>query len=500
MKKLITIFFATAIVAIMFVQSSYAQLTGTKTIPGNYPTVTLAIADLNTQGVGAGGVTFNIAAGYTETITATLSITATGTSANQIIFQKSGSGTNPLITAYTGGTGTPGTAVQDGIWNLVGSDYVTIDGIDLTDNVANTTNQSTMEYGYGMFKASVTDGCQYNTIKNCVVTLNRLNNASGTSPAVDGSRAINIMNALVTAQTTLVVPTLASGTNSYNKFYSNTLQNCNIGVALIGYAGATPFTLCDYGNDIGGTTLATGNSIINYGGAASATNPAAGVRTLAQYDLNVSYNTVNNNNGSGVNHVSTLRGIYLNTAVSASATINNNTLSISSGATTSQVSIIENLAGATAAGNTININNNTINNCNWSTATSGTFYGIYNSGASAANVNINNNTFATLTRPGTGAAYLIYQTGAAGTALSISNNTYNNLSLATTGSVYFIYNSNGTNNMTISNNAITGTFTKTSAGGSVFGYYNYGSPSGGTATFNANNFSNITLTGATTFY
>ena len=226
---------------------------------------------------------------------------------------------------------------------MIGSDYVTIDGIDLTDNPANTTNPSTMEYGYGMFKASVSDGCQYNTIKNCVVTLNRINNASGGTLSVDGSRAINVVNALVTAQTTVVVPTLATGTNSYNKFYSNTLQNCNIGIALIGYAGATPFTLCDYGNDIGGTSLSTGNNIINYGGGAVATNPAAGVRTLAQYDLNVSYNTVNNNNGSGVSHVSTLRGIYLNTAVSASATISNNILSISSGATTSQVSVIENV-------------------------------------------------------------------------------------------------------------------------------------------------------------
>jgi len=358
-----------------------------------------------------------------------------------------------------------------------------------------------MEYGYGMFKASVTDGCQYNTIKNCVVTLSRNNNAAGTSPAVDGSRAINVMNALATTQTTVAVPTAASGTNSYNKFYSNTLQDCNYGIAIIGYAGTTPFTLCDFGNDVGGNSLASGNNIINFGGATSAANPAAGVRTLAQYDINISYNTINNNNGSGVNHVSTLRGIYLNTAVSASATINYNVLSISSGATGSQVSVIENVSGGTAAGNTININNNTINNCNWSTATSGIFYGIYNtSSSSPANLNINNNSFASITRPGTGAANLINNASTVGTSLSISNNTFTNLSLATTGSVYFINNNNASNDMNISGNIISGTFAKTGAGGTVFGYYNYGSPTGGTATFNGNNFSNITLTGGTTFY
>ncbi|WP_337872967.1 hypothetical protein, partial [Ignavibacterium sp.] len=38
-----------------------AQLSGTKTIPGDYPTLSAAITDLNTQGVGSGGVTFNVA-------------------------------------------------------------------------------------------------------------------------------------------------------------------------------------------------------------------------------------------------------------------------------------------------------------------------------------------------------------------------------------------------------------------------------------------------------
>ena len=80
---------------------SRAQLTGTKTIPGDYATVEAAITDLNAQGVGSGGVTFNVAAGHTETFSDPLvgTITATGTQTDQIIFQKSGGGANPLITA-----------------------------------------------------------------------------------------------------------------------------------------------------------------------------------------------------------------------------------------------------------------------------------------------------------------------------------------------------------------------------------------------------------------
>jgi len=46
-----------------------------KTIPGSYATRAAAITNLNAQGVGAGGVTFNVVAGYTETA-ANLLITA----------------------------------------------------------------------------------------------------------------------------------------------------------------------------------------------------------------------------------------------------------------------------------------------------------------------------------------------------------------------------------------------------------------------------------------
>ena len=68
--------------------TSYGQLTGIKTIPGNYATLAAAVADLNAQGVGSGGVTFNVAAGYTETLTSRLNLTATGTASNQIVFRK----------------------------------------------------------------------------------------------------------------------------------------------------------------------------------------------------------------------------------------------------------------------------------------------------------------------------------------------------------------------------------------------------------------------------
>lgn len=82
-----------------------AQLTGIKSIPGDYPTIEAAISALNTQGVGTGGVIFNVAAGHTETLstpTGGTITTLTSSASNPITFQKSGTGNNPKITAGTG--------------------------------------------------------------------------------------------------------------------------------------------------------------------------------------------------------------------------------------------------------------------------------------------------------------------------------------------------------------------------------------------------------------
>lgn len=505
-----------------------AQLSGTYNIPTNYPTLASAVSALNTLGV-SGAVTINIPAGYTET--APLGgyvLTATGSALNTITFRKTGVGANPLISAYAGGTGIPSSATQDGIWRFVGSDYVVVDGIDLLD--PNLTNPSTMEFGFGFFKATTSNACQNNLIQNCVITLNRINNAVGAGPSVDGSRAINVVNALNTSQATALTPVSAAGSNSNNRFYSNTIQNCNIGISIIGYAAPSPFTLADTDNDIGGTLSVNGNTIVNYGGATAATNPAAAIRTLAQYNLNVANNVINNNTGSGVNHVTTLRGIYLNTATSANATIINNTLTLNSSATTAPAYVIENVSGATASNNTVTINNNVITNTTHTTNTSGSFIGIYNNAASAAYLFITGNTFSGInSRSTTGANYLIYNTGAVTTAITItnnlisnctntstgtgayysifnnvvstaalnmSNNTFTNTSAyASTGATYLIYNASSTNNsISISNNLISNTTYSISSNGVFYGLYNAGT-STANLSVNSNTFTNHTING-----
>lgn len=623
-------------------------ITGAKSVPGNYSSIKMAIDSLNFNGVGAGGVTFNVLATWTETApTGGYRMTATGSSSNPIVFQRSGTGVNPLISAPVGAvTVSSASTTLDGIWTFVGSDYVTINGIDLVDNNtmpsgANSNMPDFMEYGYGFFKNSAADGCQNNSVKNCKITLNNLNGLIGPSfgtNSFNGATGILFSPTKDTAISAAAVftPSAASGTNSSNTIYTNNFLNCYTAVGIFGYSAASPYTLGDANNDIGGNLASTGNNILSFGtgltnyfvaSAAYATNAilvtstglvyrvsvggtsgvaapttttlnspivngsctlyylyttvfANAILVNNQYGINISYNNiVNSGNGNGAPSIVGMRAIYIGTAAGASATVTYNNINLKAIASASNLEGIQNAAGSTANGNTINISNNTLslteglalnsttgvlnvqptssvygiysngaspatlsvtnntftNDTNYST--SGTTYMIYNTGAVTTTINLNNNTIGNIAFPGasanTGTIYGIYtSSGSASTTLNTNNNifqnfnftttatgtiyfiynstqqgtsnmnsnNYNNLTLNSTAACYFAYNSNATQTTNFNNNFITTAFNKTGAGGTLYGYYNFGSPGGGIATFTGNNFSNITLIGATALY
>jgi hypothetical protein len=505
MKKFTSLWRLKHLAAFAFVflfKGLFAQVSGVKTIPTDYATITAFVTDVNTNGVGAGGVTLNVPAGYTETLAARIVMTATGTAANPIVIQKSGTGANPVLTSYVGTNATPSTTA-DGFFVLSGSDYVTIDGINLTESSANITAATVMEFGYGLFTASATDGCQNNTIKNCYVTLNRLQNTAWAAPGPDGSVGIILVNGAASA-IGAITPTAASGSNSNNKFYSNTIDNANIGISMTGFAALTPFTLADTGNDVGGTALATGNNIINFGGAAAATNPAAGVRIANQWNFNVSYNTIDNNpTGVGVNHVSTLRGVFVNGGGNnGSIDINNNTVSLKFGGTTSQVSAIE-CSPTNGTTNTININNNLITNCTNDLATSHTFYGVYNT-AGSLNLNMNNNNFVNNKTKATTTSYsLVYNSGTTLGTLNMNANSLSqtfNHTAAQSGTYYFVRNSGGGANATVNMNSNILANISHSVAGTTTMYLFYTSATVGSTNMNNNQLNNLTINATGTIY
>lgn len=409
-------------------------------LAATYTSLTDALVALNavTAYPTPGTVIFTLSAG--SEIAPTTGLTIGSTTLNPLL-----SSTNTVTIIATPGTATLNagvgaaaspSATPDAIMKLTGADFVTIDGLTFTDgNSASAT--VAMEVGLGLFKLNAGDGSHDNTIQNCTFNMQRISNGGGTTPMLDGSWAIEVVNSTAAAATTALTPTnggtsATNGTNSNNKFYANTINGGNGGIGFGGFAAtsgvgpaptATTF-LGDLGNDVGGVALATGNTILNFGGGA-ATSPSAGIRANNEWSVNISFNTVNNNNGAGVNHATTFRGIYAQAGTSANATINNNILTIQSGATTSTVSAIENVIGSTAAANTVTINTNTIN-VNYSTATTGVYNGILN-GSTAAVVNINGNIITKVAGgdlAGTGTDVMI-ETGSPTTVTANSNSITN---------------------------------------------------------------------------
>jgi hypothetical protein len=228
-----------ATLLLLLCTTGFGQLTGMKTIPGDYKDIATAIDSLNSAGVGAGGVTFDVAAGHVTSFTSLNDglITVTGSSTSPVVFQKSGTGANPLITGALNGTGN-----YDYIICLAGSDYITFDGIDVEDNPLNTTATTRMEFGFAFFKTSGTNGAQHNTLKNGTISL--LYNTNSYGVTLD-NRLYSSPGATGPAVTAL------SGTLSWNDFRNLTFNNCYGGFNLAGFADVSPFTFYDQDNTIG---------------------------------------------------------------------------------------------------------------------------------------------------------------------------------------------------------------------------------------------------------
>jgi len=464
MKKLITICVSVFIIGTLFAQVSLAQLSGTKSIPGDYATISAAITALNSVGVGSGGVTFNVAAGYTETASNVI-ITATGTSANQIIFQKSGSGANPKITAGVG------TGTMDGIIILSGSDYVTFDGIDLLDPTTNTTATTQMEWGYAMLKVDGTNGSQNNTIKNCTINLQKANTSSYGIYS----------NNHTTASTTALTVSTRAGANSNNKFYSNTIVNCYSGIYIGGYAdGTSPYDYYDNGNDIGSLG---GNTIRYFGGSSVATY---GIYTLYQDSLFCG----NNNIAGGSGSTSTLYGIYIYYGYNSSVNVYNNVVQDTTAATTSNVYGISLYYTGYTAGtsNTINVRRNVVQGTTTTAITSGYFYGFYLYYLNAFNLYVDsnqiiNNKIGGTSQTATGYIYPLYIYGYPTTATtgSVESISYNYIagnkrtqSSISSGYLYGLYSYYGNATVNAYNNIIENDTLSTGTGASYYMYiYNY---------------------------
>jgi hypothetical protein len=475
--NLVWVFFLIGTFSLASLNAHAQSLSGTKTVCTSgcdYPTISAAVSSLNTNGVGGGGVNFNIAAGHVESLVSGIVVTVTGTSLNPIVFQKSGIGANPKLIAFTGSKLASSLDSIDVMMSFEGSDYVTIDGVDFQENVANTNPSMMMETAIGFYKKSGIDGANNNLIRNCSITLSRDNviASAGVRSNVSGSVGIEFVNARRTALGTNIEVTSSSGASSFNKIYGNTIQSSNFGISLVGFGAPSPYLLADMNNEIGGEVGSSGNTIINFGGGVGANTACGAIFINNQWGFVVSNNIINNNTGLGVNHPNSNRGIWIfASSAGSSCIIKKNKITISGGLGTSFSNWCLDFEGAAsgANGNSVNIDSNQFVNCNVTSASTLSFSAIWLS-TKATNVNVRNNYVYGFRFSGTGTSRVIFNELACEN-LNISNNVIDSVildGLSANGTHYNISVNSPQNTLNIKDNLIRRTRLTTSGSGGKF--------------------------------
>ncbi len=401
----------------------YAQpMSGTFTIDPagsgttNFTTFKAAIDSLNSKGVGTGGVTFNVAAGATFAETGALILRATGTASNPIVFQKSGTGANPVVNPALGSvsttTGTSYLAAGDAALRIVGSDFLTIDGINFIEPAGRSSaTVAATEYGIAILRGSATNGSKNITIRNCTISLNKTTNLS-----------VGILLANRLEDFATVTVSSAVGRNENIIIQNNTINNVYEGVYLSGQSiFAVPYDLYDHFISV------RNNNISNYGGG---TTTSYGIYGIYLDSISIANNSIS----GGAAQTGTFYGIFLSSGTGSFVNIDSNNVSLSGWAGLSNSYFgIGNGMGTVLAGlnNIVNIRNNTVSLAS-TTITTGTSTGISNS-ASAYTLNLNNNTVRNFTigsttsaTTGTGTITAITSIGTnsnAGSTHNINNNT-----------------------------------------------------------------------------
>ncbi|MCB0725280.1 MAG: T9SS type A sorting domain-containing protein [Ignavibacteriae bacterium] len=492
MKKILTSLFAFALLMIILQSNANAQLTGTKTIPGTYATIAAAITDLNAQGVGSGGVTFNITPGHTETVPSgglVINITSNQpTSGNPVVFQRNGAGANPIIQSDAGGSGVVSTASigsnGDALVKLVGTDYVTFNNISFVEQYTGGTQSLKTEYLVMYVRASGTDGCKGNSVTNCTFEQQKSDIYSAC-----------IVSLNIDASGVTTNPTDISGRHESLSVQGCTMNNSSYGMYFLGYSAPSPYDLFDHFYNIGTTT---GNTLTNMGSAGvTNTNGVYGIFGQYHDSIKVNNNTVRVNNGT---NNSLLYGIFLTTSLNSSADVVNNTVSDTSGATTGIMGGIAIAMGGTGTDNTVNVMNNRVTNCFRSAVTSGASYFIYLA-SNPYKLNVTGNTvrdniIGDGSSTSTGSLYGIYFASSTSTfeaKYTIANNNVENItrnqSTPGSGTTYMIYAPSAAYNTEINNNTVDSIFNNSTTGTTAGIYYGY--TAAGMVSVHDNSVSNI---------
>lgn len=379
----------------------------------NYNSLYAIISELNTRGIN-GTVTIDVPSGYTETAPlGGLQIKMCGLpdsiqpkNTQSITFRKTGSGSNPLL------LGNIGNSTQDGIVKIIGTDYITFDGIDVNDTMSTGNSASQIEWGYALLKCNGTKGSSHNTIKNCNISLQKSNISSSGIYLNNHTEQSN-------------VPLIYSGSqgsdqafrSSFNVFSGNSISNSYSSVSL---SGSNFFN--DSLNEIG-KSGSSPNLFSNVGGGVFATSI---ISVANQQRVKINNNILNGGDGT----TGVLNGIFAYPNSGFSGDIVNNSIRLSSAS-----SGVNGINGIIISGGTfgdrINITDNIIEDCNFSIGTTADFNAILSSYSGPGIVEISRNSIRNnnLTTPSFGSFTGINTSGSPQTLNVAANSiTGNNLS------------------------------------------------------------------------
>ncbi len=329
---------------------SMAQLTGTISVPGGtYASLDAVITALNQQGVGAGGVTLNI--------TADQNAPAGGYVLGSNALYNSLSAANPLLINGRGFTITAqtGTGAADGIFTLTGTDYVTFDSLHLRDNPANTTDDTKMEWGYGLFKqngAAPFNGCHHVIIRKCRISMRY--SATRFTYGIYGDHRITGATAAM-----VLSSALPGDAHSHGQIRDNIISGCLEGIRFYGMNDASNHNI---------EPVITGNNI-TFGGTGS--NTGFGINVEFAVNARITANTIQLAAGNTI----TVNAISAGTG-SGDLTITGNRLTMVGNNTASGITGIT-LRQSYAGRGTLRCTDNICEGWNMLSATSGLARGIY---------------------------------------------------------------------------------------------------------------------------
>lgn len=364
MNKYVKIIFIAILFQFINLDIHAQALTGNKTINSqgtgvnNYVSLKSAIDSINKYRVGIGGVTFNISANHVEIAPKGGYILSSwvNLAGQQITFQKSGIGENPQFIAYKGDKSFSSNQ-PDGIFNIVGTDFVHLSELSFIENSNNISNTELMEYGIGIFLADTGDKSHHITIDKCKIKLSRNNISNINSNIFNGSTGIIILSRIHNNIKTYENKKIADADIQLS---NNEISNVNTGIEANGYLNKIAISnnkINDFGNNIFSTISSYGISIKNcknyrinnneisstyiISNTFSANKKSSGIQLFNEIKLNAK-NIVDNNyikmiSSNNVNHLVGIVATNLDTITIVKNTID--TISINTNDTSSIIAI-----------------------------------------------------------------------------------------------------------------------------------------------------------------